>query len=88
MQKKPKRQQKQKTGKGKPFPPELTNMAKISLRKFLDRRRIELYENINILRDSIEKENIENGEQILEAMYAELNSLKAIDKICEDRNRY
>lgn len=67
-------------------------MRKITLRKFLVNKRIELYEEIEMLNEEIKyrpnDKDIEVIKANLEIAQTELNLVKEIIEICESRGKY
>lgn len=64
-------------------------MPKISLKKYLHSKLVELYETVNELKDQMLNDDFTNRESILlEVNEAKLNLIKEIIEICNNRNRY
>ena len=67
-------------------------MTKMTLRKFLVKKRIDLYEEIEMLNEEIkfscndQELNLRKAE--LNAAQTELNLVKEIIEICENRGKY
>lgn len=63
--------------------------GKPTLKNFLEKHRIELYEKINQLKDVKIYDILSNiQEKDLEIYEAELEFIKAVIEICENRGRY
>ena len=61
-------------------------MDKITLRKYLHNKRLDLYEKISIIKDKILQEDFnEKDIRDLDVFNAELNIVKSVIEICENR---
>ena len=64
-------------------------MQKITLRKYLLAKRVELYEEVNTLKDKVLSDNfIERDTINLEVAEGKLNLIKEIIEICTDRDKF
>ena len=64
-------------------------MHKSTLRKYLLDKRIELYETVNELKDKMLGNNLTERDEInLEVAEAQLNIVRDIITICNNRNKY
>lgn len=68
---------------------EVTNLQKSTLRKYLLDKRIELYETVDELKDKMLGNNFTERDTInLEVAEAQLNLVRDIITICNNRNKY
>lgn len=64
-------------------------MAKITLRKYLLSKRVELYEEVNTLKDKYLSCNFYESDRIkLEVAEGKLNLIKEVIEICTDRDKF
>lgn len=64
-------------------------MERITLRKYLLAKRVELYEEVNTLKDKILTNNFNERDTInLEVSEGKLNLIKEIIEICTDRDKF
>lgn len=64
-------------------------MQRITLRKYLFAKRVELYEEVNALKDKVLREgNNEVDKLNLNVSEEKLNLIKDIIKICTDRDKF
>ena len=64
-------------------------MPRITLRKYLLAKRVELYEQVNTLKDKILSDDFTERDRInLEVADAELNLIKEIIEICTEREKF
>lgn len=64
-------------------------MQKITLRKYLLAKRVELYEEVNTLKDKVLTDNFTERDTInLEVAEGKLNLIKEIIEICTDRDKF
>ena len=64
-------------------------MQKITLRKYLLAKRVELYEEVNTLKDKVLSDNFTERDTInLEVAEGKLNLIKEIIEICTDREKF
>lgn len=64
-------------------------MQKITLRKYLLAKRVELYEEVNTLKDKVLTDNFTERDTInLEVAEGKLNLIKEIIEICTDREKF
>lgn len=64
-------------------------MKKITLRKYLLAKRVELYEEVNTLKDKVLTDNFTERDTInLEVAEGKLNLIKEIIEICTDRDKF
>lgn len=64
-------------------------MLKITLRKYLLAKRVELYEEVNTLKDKVLSNNFTERDTInLEVADSKLNLIKEIIEICTDRDKF
>lgn len=64
-------------------------MQKITLRKYLLAKRVELYEEVNTLKDKVLTDNFTERDTInLEVAEGKLNLVKEIIEICTDRDKF
>ena len=64
-------------------------MQRITLRKYLLAKRVELYEQVNTLKDKILSDNFTERDTInLEVAEGKLNLIKEIIEICTDREKF
>ena len=68
---------------------EVDNLQKSTLRKYLFDKRIELYETVNELKDKMLGVSFTERDTInLEVAEAQLNLVRDIITICNNRNKY
>ena len=64
-------------------------MQRITLRKYLLAKRVELYEQVNTLKDKLLSDNFTERDKInLEVAEGKLNLIKEIIEICTDREKF
>ena len=64
-------------------------MQRITLRKYLLAKRVELYEQVNTLKDKLLSDNFTERDTInLEVAEGKLNLIKEIIEICTDREKF
>lgn len=64
-------------------------MHRITLRKYLLAKRVELYEQVNTLKDKILSDDFNERDTInLEVAEGKLNLIKEIIEICTDRDKF
>lgn len=64
-------------------------MPRITLRKYLLAKRVELYEEVNTLKDRVLHENHNEVDKLnLNVAEEKLNLIKDIIKICTDRDKF
>lgn len=64
-------------------------MQRITLRKYLLAKRVELYEEVNTLKDKVLTDNFTERDTInLEVAEGKLNLIKEIIEICTDRDKF
>lgn len=64
-------------------------MNRITLRKYLLAKRVELYEEVNTLKDKVLTDNFTARDTAnLEAAEGKLNLIKEIIEICKDRDKF
>lgn len=64
-------------------------MQKITLRKYLLAKRVELYEEVNTLKSKVLSCDFNEGDTIkLETAEGKLNLIKEIIEICTDRDKF
>lgn len=64
-------------------------MQKITLRKYLLAKRVELYEEVNTLKDKVLTDNFTERDTInLQVAEGRLNLIKEIIEICTDRDKF
>lgn len=64
-------------------------MPRITLRKYLLAKRVELYEEVNTLKDRLLRENLNEADKLnLNVAEEKLNLIKDIIKICTDRDKF
>lgn len=64
-------------------------MQRITLRKYLLAKRVELYEQVNTLKDKILSDNFTERDTInLEVADGKLNLIKEIIEICTEREKF
>lgn len=64
-------------------------MHKITLRKYLLAKRVELYEEVNTLKDKVLSLNFNEGDtRNLEVANGKLNLIKEIIEICTEREKF
>lgn len=64
-------------------------MQKITLRKYLLAKRVELYEEVNTLKDKVLTDNFTERDTLnLEVAEGKLNLIKEIIEICTDRDKF
>ena len=64
-------------------------MNRITLRKYLLAKRVELYEEVNTLKDKVLTDNFTARDTTnLEAAEGKLNLIKEIIEICTDRDKF
>lgn len=64
-------------------------MQRITLRKYLLAKRVELYEQVNTLKDKLLSDNFTERDTInLEVAEGKLNLIKEIIEICTEREKF
>lgn len=64
-------------------------MQRTTLRKYLLAKRVELYEEVNTLKDKVLSDNFTERDKInLEVADGRLNLIKEIIEICTDRDKF